>query len=214
MRLFTCWLMLLPLVTAASIRAPRENVLSFLNDALGAATEKAISENMTAPKKPPIKPEEEDSQDVSDDQSNERGNQHAFAEPGLSDANLADVSRDDSFEVPQTKEVVQPLTGRQVEAAIVDVTSMASPDPQSNEHVDLDSEEDGVRVAAVQGPEKASPAGLSLLGQSGELHSLEESNVRPAAVVRQMDYDETREFVSSETHPIAKYPVKSSQKNL
>ncbi|XP_051813109.1 uncharacterized protein LOC127536514 [Acanthochromis polyacanthus] len=69
MKLFVCCLLLLPfanLVVTAPTRAQRENVLSFLTEAFGAATEKTVPANITAYRYPPSRPvKEPDSEDLS-----------------------------------------------------------------------------------------------------------------------------------------------------
>ncbi|XP_061531085.1 uncharacterized protein LOC133401755 isoform X2 [Phycodurus eques] len=195
MRLVICWLMLLPLVTAAPIRARRENVLSFLKEALGTTAGKTISAIMTAHKNPPSEPKKEhDSQDLSEDQSFESANQDT----------LADL---DSDEMPQTKENAKAPPRRQTGA--VRTSSRRAQDQQSGEHADLHSETDitdGVNmssIASVQGSSlqrKASAEGLRSLAPSRETVDQASLETRPAAVVGETDDDETKELMTSESH--------------
>ncbi|XP_044215322.1 uncharacterized protein LOC122987485 isoform X2 [Thunnus albacares] len=112
MKLFMCCLILLPFATTAQIRARRENVLSFLNDALGTTTEKTISANITAYRNPPSKPvkEQDSEEDMSEAKSTEIFDTDGVTEPGVSDTNLEGESRDafkdlDSYEITIPKAV-------------------------------------------------------------------------------------------------------------
>ncbi|XP_037130504.1 uncharacterized protein LOC119136258 [Syngnathus acus] len=141
MKLVICWLMLLPLVTAALIRARREDVLSFLNDALSTKTGETMPAIMTGHRNPPSEPEKgQDSQDLSEDQSLESANQDKITEPEVSDANLGGESKDlDSDEAPQSKEEDKAPPRRRTGAPLA--SRRRAQDQQCGERVDLNSEE-------------------------------------------------------------------------
>ncbi|XP_077382095.1 uncharacterized protein LOC144021807 isoform X2 [Festucalex cinctus] len=134
MRLVICLLVLLPLVTAVPIRAHRENVLSFLSDALSTTTGKTRDAMMTAHRNPPNEPKkEQDSQDLSE--SFESANQDTIA---VSGANYGGESKDlDSDETP----------GRQMGAPLV--SRRADQDQQSADGNSEEDVADGVNVPSV-----------------------------------------------------------------
>ncbi|XP_073341308.1 uncharacterized protein [Pagrus major] len=128
MKLFACCLLLLfaTAVVTTPIRARRENVLSFLNDALSTTTAKNIPAPVTAYKKPPSKPvKEPESEDVSEAKSTESFDTNGFKDP-------------ESYEImiPQAVEKVkvpsQKKAGGNVEP--MDMSSRLVQDQGSREH--------------------------------------------------------------------------------
>ncbi|XP_049587311.1 uncharacterized protein [Syngnathus scovelli] len=130
MRLVICWLMLLPLVTAALIR-----------DALSTKTGETMPAIMTGHRNPPSEPEKgQDSQDLSEDQSLESANQDTITEPEVSDANLGGESKDlDSDEAPQSKEQDKAPPRRRTGAPLA--SRRRAQNQQCGERVDLNSGE-------------------------------------------------------------------------
>ncbi|XP_019728404.1 uncharacterized protein LOC109517599 isoform X1 [Hippocampus comes] len=204
MRLVICWLMLLPLATAAPIRARRENVVTFLNDALSKPTRKTVPAIDTAHRNPPSETEkeqdsEQDSADLSEDQSFESASQDTIAgdEPAVSDSSLGGESKDlDSDETPRTKEEAEASPGRQMGA--MPVSRRRVQDQQSGEDADLNNEEevtDRVNVqsmVSVQGSSfqrKESAEGAHSLDTSRELAERRSLEMTPAAVVQERDDD-------------------------
>ncbi|XP_061144889.1 uncharacterized protein LOC133160834 [Syngnathus typhle] len=141
MRLVICCLMLLPLVTAGLVRARREDVLSFLNDALSTKTGETMPAIMTGHRNPPSEPEKgQDSQDLSEDQSLESANQETITEPKVSDANLGGESKDlDSDEAPQSKVEDKAPPPRRPGAPLA--SRRRAQNQQCGERVDPNSEE-------------------------------------------------------------------------
>ncbi|XP_018543424.2 uncharacterized protein LOC108890864 [Lates calcarifer] len=228
-----CCLLLLPfaaIVFTAPIRARRENVLSFLNDALATVT---VPASVTAYRNSPSKTvTEKDSQDVSDARSTE-----SFDTNGFPDA--AKDLESHEIMIPKVAKNDNTPSGRRTGADkdSMDASRRLVQDHGSRELNHLDSEEgmtmntqehgnlsgkrdirssgDKVTDSASEGANLQRKAGRvnglnSMLapGQSREMldrDSLENSNGRLAAVgnSRDTDYDETREYISSEMHPIA-----------
>ncbi|XP_042345487.1 uncharacterized protein LOC121945400 [Plectropomus leopardus] len=241
------------MVVTAPVRVQRENVLSFLNDALGTTTEKTTPANTTVYRKPPNKPEkEQESEDVSEANSMESFNTNGLTGPEVSDKNGGESK--DAIKGPDSDEIMTPevvekdktQSRRKTNVGPKDMSSRLVQDRGSREHsgphreqqasrelTDLNSEE-GVMVNA-QGAEnvsgkqvihssrdqmsgslqrKGTPGGahglngMQVPGRSRELldqDSLEGNNGRPAPVGNRgdTDYDETREFISSESYLIA-----------
>ncbi|XP_077576649.1 uncharacterized protein LOC144199117 [Stigmatopora nigra] len=186
MRPVCCWLMLLPLIMAAAIRARRENVLSFLNDALDTTTKKNSPAILT---------------DMSEDQSFERAKQDSIAEPAVSDAKLGGESEDlDSDEVPPRRQM-----------GAVNLNERQAQDQQSQESTEVNSDEDiinGSNTPSLLSPQhsiverKSSAEWAHSLAPSRKI--VDQNNLRGIsdAVLRDIDDDETQELLSSETRPI------------
>ncbi|XP_051922719.1 uncharacterized protein LOC127601475 isoform X2 [Hippocampus zosterae] len=174
MRLVICWLMLLPLATAAPIRARRENVVTFLNDVLSKPTRKTVPAIDTGHRNPPSETEkeqdsEQDSEDLSEDQSFESANQDTIAgdELAVSDSSLGGESKDlDSDEAPRTKGEAEASPGRQMGA----MPSMVS-----------------VQGSSFQ--RKKSAEGAHSLDTSRELAERRSLEMTPAAIVQEIDND-------------------------
>ncbi|XP_039662853.1 uncharacterized protein LOC120562956 isoform X2 [Perca fluviatilis] len=251
MKLFKCLFLFATMVVTAPIRARRENVLSFLNDALGTTTEKTIPENTTAYRNPPSKPvKEQYSEDMSEAKSTESFDTNRFTGPVVSDKNGGE-SRDvfkgldsDEIVIPKVVEKDKAPLRRKTNMRLMDMSSRLVQDQGSREHggphrthqasrerTDLNSEE-GVTVDSQKAENlsrkqvislsrdrvtsslqrKAAPGrvhelnGMLVPGRSRELldpDSLEDNIGRPAPVGNRgdADYDETREFLSSEMYP-------------
>ncbi|XP_057690126.1 uncharacterized protein LOC130914708 [Corythoichthys intestinalis] len=191
-----CWLMLLPLVIAAAIRARRENVISFLNDALDTTTGKTLPSILTAHKNLLNDPKTEQySQDLSEDQSTESVKHDSIAEPAESDANVGGESEDlNSDEIHQSREKLPPR--RQIGA--VNVSRRRAQDQQSGEHADVNSEEeiiDGVNMSSLlpiqdsSVDRKSSAEGAHSLAPSREMVDEDSLPMNSAALVRDFDDD-------------------------
>ncbi|KAF1387783.1 hypothetical protein PFLUV_G00083530 [Perca fluviatilis] len=244
MKLFKCLFLFATMVVTAPIRARRENVLSFLNDALGTTTEKTIPENTTAYRNPPSKPVKEQYSeasnsftDMSEAKSTESFDTNRFTDvfKGLDS---------DEIVIPKVVEKDKAPLRRKTNMRLMDMSSRLVQDQGSREHggphrthqasrerTDLNSEE-GVTVDSQKAENlsrkqvislsrdrvtsslqrKAAPGrvhelnGMLVPGRSRELldpDSLEDNIGRPAPVGNRgdADYDETREFLSSEMYP-------------
>ncbi|XP_028437099.1 uncharacterized protein LOC114557683 isoform X2 [Perca flavescens] len=248
-RNFKCLFLFATMVVTAPIRARRENVLSFLNDALDTTTEKTIPENTTAYRNPPSKPvKEQYSEDMSEAKSTESFDTNRFTGPGVSDKNGGESRGLDSDEIviPKVVEKDKAPLRRKTKMRLMDMSSRLVQDQGSREHggphgahqasrerTDLNSEEgvtvDAQKIENLSGKQvislsrdrvtsslqrKAAPGrvhelnGMLVPVRSRELldpDSLEDNIGRPAPVGNRgdADYDETREFLSSEMYPKA-----------
>ncbi|XP_040900904.1 uncharacterized protein LOC121186281 [Toxotes jaculatrix] len=221
MKFFVCCLLLLPFATTV-LTAP-------VRDALGTMT---IPTNATAHGNPPSKPvTEKDSEDMSDEKSEESFDPNGFTDAGKALESheikimIPKVVVNDNAPGRKTgvdEDSVEPVdTSRRTMVQ----------DQGSTERTDLDSEEgmdgnlSGKQVIRLSGDKMTDSAGqganlqrragrvnglngMLAPGQSREMldwDSLEDNNGRPAAVgsIRDQGYDETREYISSETYPIA-----------
>ncbi|XP_047453951.1 uncharacterized protein LOC125015917 isoform X1 [Mugil cephalus] len=247
MQFFTCCMLLLcGVVATAPIRAQRENVLSFLSDALGTTTERSVPARITANRKPPTRPEkEQDSDDLSEENSRQTSDTSSSQGQQEADKNGSESRDLDSQEIVASESKVTTGAGKE---NIMDNNSRPAQDHMSQGQrerqgsrglTDPDSEEvivvRGVEAENVPGKHVAcscgdraprSPRqstgfqiqtapgrvpgmnGMLAPGRSREIldpDSLEENYGRPAAAGngRLTDYDETREYFSSETYPFA-----------
>ncbi|XP_047187693.1 uncharacterized protein LOC118302810 isoform X2 [Scophthalmus maximus] len=226
MMLFMRCLLLLPFATVvltAPIRARRENLLSFLNG------------NKNPPRKPLTENDSEDtSEETSTERFDTNGFTEAKV-PGNKGAESKDAVKDlGSNEVMISKAVVDNAPSQRKTAEDegserpMDMSRRLDQDHGSRVRTDLNSEEgttvdtrdgnlSGRQVFRSSGhlQRKAEAmTGLNAMltpGHSREMQdwdSLEQNNGRLAVVgnSRHTDYDETREYISSETYPIEKLP--------
>ncbi|XP_039974456.1 uncharacterized protein LOC120784598 isoform X2 [Xiphias gladius] len=222
MKLFRCCLLLLPFATTvltAPIRAQREDVLSFLNDELGTMT---IPANVTAYRNPTRKPvTEKDSEDAV---KGLESHEIEIMIPNVVENDNAPLGRktgvdkDSVGPVDMSRRLVQDHGSREWtdldkdEGMTVDAHKEDG-NLSGKQDIRLSGDEltgSGSQCANLQ--RKAGRVnglnGVLAPGPSREmldLDSLEDNNDRLAAVgnSRDTDYDETREYISSESYPIA-----------
>ncbi|KAG7475275.1 hypothetical protein JOB18_028396 [Solea senegalensis] len=162
MKLFLCCLLLLVtnVVFAAPIRAQRENVLSFLNDALGTMN---VPGNVTAYTKPPSEPvTENNSEDISD--ANSSDDKTGFEEPEQTNNNGGDSTVKDleSHEIMAMNDNApsRRKTGvDKVSVGTMDMSRELIQDYGSREWTGLDSEE-GMTVDNQKGGKHTSGSDL------------------------------------------------------
>nr|XP_046256033.1 uncharacterized protein LOC124065053 [Scatophagus argus] len=240
MKLFTCCLFLLfGVVITAPLRVRRENVLNFLNDALGTTTEKTITTTIKAYRHPPSKLlSEQDSEDISEAKSTEDLDTNGFTDPDSHETIIPkDMEKDKSpslrktdnkrpmdmssqlFQDQGSREYRGPHREHQASKERIDLNSEegVAVDAQKAEHSpgkqvirsSRDQADDSAGLDLIL-QRKATPGrvnelnGMLAPGRSRELldwDSLENNNGRPAP--QDVDYDDTREFISSETYPAA-----------
>ncbi|KAM6995327.1 uncharacterized protein LKV04_007554 [Tautogolabrus adspersus] len=215
------------MVATAPIRVQRENVLSFLNDALDTTTAKPISATITAERIPSSKPvKEQDSADVLKGPDSHEVMNSRRKTGGISKDNSGpmDVSSR-PVQDQGSREHIGPVGAQQASRGQVDLNSqeVLTADPSNADNLSgkqvlrlsrsqvTDSARESKHLQRKAAPRRVNGLnGMLPPGMSREvldLDSLEENNGRPAPMGNRgppIDYDETREFLSSETNPIGK----------
>ncbi|XP_075882782.1 uncharacterized protein LOC142888406 [Nelusetta ayraudi] len=232
MKLCMFCLFLLVGVVVTAPRVQRDNVLTFLNDALGVTTERTVATASAAARPPQNNPvNEDDSEDLSEEKSTEslptNGITGVIEDP---DSHEEAISKD-SVKTPLKKRaentndrLVGPV--EQMDLNSGEAARDAEPSPGQVDNSSVEQVNQSANVVADDHHRKATPVGgagfngMLAAGRSRELQdldSLEDNAGRPAPVWdhrRDTDYDETRELLSSETYPLAppqhmSVPVKS-----
>ncbi|XP_029959150.1 uncharacterized protein LOC115397109 isoform X2 [Salarias fasciatus] len=233
MNLFFCGLLLFPfaaVVETSPVRARRENVLSFLNDAFSATTEKAIPTKITGNNSARAPEEEKKSEEFADMSVGKSAEKFHNSRSPVSVPEAPEQTGGESRDLGSRETLRSPsrrtggVNSDDVQSA--DTTSTLQQDlrssdhsgPQgeqqaSGEHTDLNSEEEAMMrpqdTGSLSGTHCRDTGGVKRRlapSQSGERPDEESLEERLAAVgkARDADDDETREYMSSEIHPYAR----------